>query len=118
MSISVEGMYASNVKSKFSNWFIPIERVEYHANSKFSHLFRQLYSNADISSVVSISTLSSETLSRLTGFMSGPNVTIENRATKLRIMIDKIGLSKFTFGQRSSDFLGHIVDRGFVQLSH
>jgi hypothetical protein len=98
MAIFAEGMRASQVKSKFANWFIPIERLESHAYSNFRYLFTNLYSPSDISMIISSSNLSGEPLNRLRGFLSEPTRTIESRATKLYKILDKLGLSSFTFG--------------------
>lgn len=88
--IFVDGMRASQPKSKLVYWFVLLEELE--KRSEFDHLYGRLLSPAEISTVMAGSGLSGAKLDRLKQFLNQRNLTVEPRHEKLARILDHIGV--------------------------
>jgi len=81
--IFVDGMRSNQPKSKYSNWFIPLEELEQLATTDFKTLFTPLFPSTSRAGVAKASGLTGTHLERLKGFLGNPNHTVQGRSEKL-----------------------------------
>ena len=94
--IFVDGMRANQPKSKYLNWFIPLEELENLASTDFSHLFTPLFPKTERSEIAKASKLTGGQLNRLKNFLGSPNHTVQNRNEKLSTILHAIGICELT----------------------
>ncbi|MGN2253204.1 hypothetical protein ACFWZ4_07500 [Frateuria sp. GZRe12] len=90
--VFVEGMKASQPKSKFLFWFVILEELE--KREEFLSLFTPLFSPEQKSELQQVLSPNSAALQRLNGLLNNPTATLEGRAAKLARIIDEVGSSR------------------------
>ncbi|WP_342162124.1 hypothetical protein [Methylobacterium sp. SD21] len=87
--VFVEGMKASQPKSKFLFWFVILEELE--KRKEFLTLFTPLFSAEDKAQLQDAMRSNSPALQRLNGLLNNPATTLEGRAAKLAHIVEAIG---------------------------
>lgn len=89
--VFVEGMKASQQKSKFLFWFMILEELE--KREEFSHLFTPMFSADEKARLQEVVRSNSSALQRLNGLLNNPTTTLESRSAKLARIVDALGSS-------------------------
>jgi len=79
--VFVEGMKASQPKSKFLFWFVILEELE--KREEFLSLFRPMFSAEEKEQLQDAVRLNGPALQRLNGLLNNPTTTLEGRPAKL-----------------------------------
>ena len=87
--VFVEGMKASQPKSKFLFWFVILEELE--KREEFLSLFTPMFSAEDKAQLQDAVRSNSLALQRLNGLLNNPTTTLEGRAMKLARIIEAVG---------------------------
>jgi hypothetical protein len=89
--VFVEGMKASQPKSKFLFWFVILEELE--KRGEFLSLFTPMFSPEEKTQMQEVVRSSGAALQRLNGLLNNPMTTLEGRAAKLSRIVDAMGSS-------------------------
>ncbi len=89
--VFVEGMKASQPKSKFLFWFVILEELE--RREEFSSLCMPMFSADEKVQLQEVVRSNSTALQRLNSFLNNPTTTCESRSEKLVRIVDALGSS-------------------------
>lgn len=89
--VFVEGMKASQPKSKFLFWFVILEELE--KREEFRSLFTPMFSTKEKAQLQEVVRSNNAALQRLNGLLNNPMTTLEGRAAKLARIVDAMGSS-------------------------
>lgn len=87
--VFVEGMKASQPKSKFLFWFVILEELE--KREEFLSLFTPMFSAEDKARLQDAVCSNGPALQRLNGLLNSRTTTLEGRAAKLARIVDAVG---------------------------
>jgi hypothetical protein len=87
--VFVEGMKASQPKSKFLFWFVILEELE--KREEFLSLFTPMFSPEERARLQDAVRSNVQALQRLNGLLNNPTTTLEGRAAKLARIVDAVG---------------------------
>lgn len=89
--VFVEGMKASQPKSKFLFWFVILEELE--KREEFLSSFTPMFSPEEKAQLQEVVRSNGAALQRLNGLLNNPTTTLEGRAVKLARIVDEVGSS-------------------------
>lgn len=92
VDVFVEGMKASQPKSKFLFWFVILEELE--KREELQTPFQQLFSDAEKTKLRAAIAGNAPAIRRLNGLLNNPTVTVEGRPAKLWAIAKAIGLER------------------------
>jgi hypothetical protein len=87
--VFVEGMKATQPKSKFLFWFVILEELE--KREEFLSLFTPMFSREEKAQLQEVVRSNGAALKRLNGLLNNPATTLEGRAAKLARIVDAVG---------------------------